>query len=305
MNRFKKTLLKIISIPYHNLKKYYKLQRKALNAVNPYFRPVYKFFDHRLIVEGREIPVRIFHPRKKKSGKVLIFFHGGGWVTGNIDTYTNICAHMANQTRNIVISVDYRLAPEYPFPAGVEDCYCVTREIFRKHHLFNCSPEDITLIGDSAGANLAAVVSLMAKNNGDFIPQKQILLYPATYNDHSENSPFPSIKENGTDYILTSKRIQDYMDLYVPDEKMRFSPYVAPLLSEELSGQPRTLIVTAEYDPLRDEGEAYGAKLKEYGNYVEIYRMEDALHGFIALPRKSEHVVKCYELINSFLTTDN
>lgn len=301
MNNFKKRALEILSHPYLNLKKYYKVYRKVLNAVNPYFKPMYYMFDHKIVVEGREIPVRVFHPNKNGTSRVLVFFHGGGWVTGNIDTYTNVCANMANQTKHIVISVDYRLAPENPFPAGVEDCYHVTREIFLNPELLGCSREDITLIGDSAGANLAAAVSLMAGDRGEFLPEQQVLIYPSTYYDHSEDSPFPSIRENGYDYILTSKRIQDYMGMYIQDEKYRLSPYAAPLLADDLSGQPKTLIITAEYDPLRDEGEAYGIRLQEFGNYVKIYRMKNALHGFITLSRRSEHVIKCYEVINEFL----
>ena len=102
-----------------------------------------------MVLEGREIPVRIFLPEGKKAEKVLIFFHGGGWVTGDIDSYTNVCRNMANKTEHIVVSVDYRLAPEDPFPSGVEDCYYVTKEIFKKPHILNCKEEDISLIGDS------------------------------------------------------------------------------------------------------------------------------------------------------------
>lgn len=304
MHPFKKMALKALSHTYFNMKKFYKIHRKVLNAVNPYFKPLYNILDQRIMVEDRDIPVRVFHPKKEETSKVLIFFHGGGWVTGNIDSYTNICANMANQTGHRVISVDYRLAPEHPFPEGVEDCYHVTREIFLNPDLVNCKQTDITLIGDSAGGNLAAAVSLMARDRGDFLPTKQILIYPSTYNDHSENSPFPSIRQNGRDYILTSKRIEDYMDMYLQNKSYRCSPYVAPIIAKDLSRQPDTLIITAEFDPLRDEGEAYGMRLREFGNYVRIYQAKDALHGFIALSKNSEHVVKCYEKINLFLSNN-
>lgn len=305
MNNLKKIALKLLSAPYIDLKKYYKSYRKILNVLNPPSEPIYKMLDHKIMVDDREIPVRVFIPKANPLPKVLVFFHGGGWVTGNIDSYTNVCANMANKTNYMVISVDYRLAPENPFPAGVEDCYYVTKEIFSKPHILNCKQEDIILIGDSAGGNLAAVVSLLARDRGDFLPKKQILIYPATYNDHSENSPYCSIKENGTDYIMTSKRIQDYMDLYVQNERDRLSPYVAPLLAKDLSNQPKTLIITAEFDPLRDEGEAYGIKLKQFGNDVKIYQMKDALHGFISSSLNSEAVNKCYEIINLFLNDKN
>lgn len=259
--------------------------------------------DHKIYAEDREIPVRLFIPEKSISSKVLIFFHGGGWVTGNIDSYSNVCSHMANMTGHRVISVDYRLAPEHPFPAGLMDCYKVVSEVLKNSSILNCKREDITLIGDSAGGNLASVVSLMARDKGDFLPRKQILIYPASYYDHSESSPYPSVIENGRDYIMTSKRIQDYMDLYVPNEEDRKNPYVAPLLAEDLRNQPDTLIITAEFDPLRDEGEAYGKRLEEDGNYVEIHRVEE-LHGFFSNPLKKDSVNDLYKVINSFLKRD-
>lgn len=305
MNKFKRKLLKIISTPHVNLKKNYKFYRKILNFLNPPLLPLYKTFDHKIMVDNREIPVRAFFPKNSIYTRVLIFFHGGGWVTGNIDSYTNVCANMAEETNALVISVDYRLAPENPFPAGVEDCYYATVEIFSHLDILNLKEEDITLIGDSAGANLAAVVSLMARDRGDFLPRRQILIYPSTYYDHSEKSPYLSIHENGTDYIMTSRRIQDYIDLYAPNEKDRLNPYVSPILSLDLSNQPKTLIITAEYDPLRDEGEDYGVKLKEFGNHVEIYRIKDAIHGFFSNPLASEHIKKCYNRINQFLKDNN
>lgn len=262
---------------------------------------MYNLLDYKIIVGDREIPVRIFRPKEQERLRVLVFFHGGGWVTGDIDTYTKMCAKMAEQTKHTVISVDYLLAPENPFPAGIEECYHVSKELFLNQEVLRCDPKDITLIGDSAGGNLAAAVSLMARDRGEFLPAKQILIYPATYNDHSANSPFPSIRENGTDYILTSKRIEDYMDLYIQNEDDRYSPYVAPLLAKDLSDQPRTLIITAEYDPLRDEGETYGMRLREYDNEVRIHRINDALHGFFLLPGNKDHIDESYKMINAFL----
>lgn len=124
--------------------------------------------------------------------------------------------------------------------------------------LLGITPDQITLIGDSAGGNLAAVVSLMARDRGEFLPRQQILLYPATNNDHTENSPFDSVRTNGKGYLLTSKRMVDYMALYRSSDEDLQNPYYAPILCSDLSDQPRTLIITAEFDPLRDEGEAYG-----------------------------------------------
>lgn len=301
MGPIRKKILKILSIPHLNLKKNYKIYRRIISFFNPPIKNEYKTLDHKIVVEGREIPVRIFLPEESQSKKVLIFFHGGGWVTGDIDSYTNVCRNMANATQHIVISVDYRLAPENPFPRGVEDCYYVTKEIFKRSDLINCRKEDITLIGDSAGGNLAAVVSLMGRDREEFYPKKQILIYPATNYDHSQASPYASVHENGSDYIMTSKRIQDYLDLYVKNEEDKLNPYVAPILSNDLKDQPDTLIITAQYDPLRDEGEAYGHKLQEFGNNVEIHRVEDAIHGFFSTPINTDQLSKTYKWINSFL----
>lgn len=301
MNNFKKRILKILSTPHINLKKNYKLYRKVIAFFNPPLKEPYQSLDHRIIIKGREIPIRAFFPDDLKYSKVLVFFHGGGWVTGNIDTYTRVCANMANQTNCLVVSVDYLLAPENPFPAGLEDCYWVAKEILDNPHIINCKKEDIILIGDSAGGNLAAAVSLMKRDRNEFIPTKQILIYPATNYDHSENSPYKSVVENGTNYMLTSKKIQDYLDLYAPNLEDRKSPYVAPILSTDLSNQPDTLIITAEYDPLRDEGEAYGEKLKEFNNYAEVHRMPEAIHGFFTSALAANHIEKSYEIINNFI----
>lgn len=164
------------------------------------------------------------------------------------------------------------------------------------------TPDQITLIGDSAGGNLAAVVSLMARDRGEFFPRQQILLYPATNNDHTENSPFESVRTNGKGYLLTSKRMVDYMALYRSSDEDLQNPYYAPILCSDLSDQPRTLIITAEFDPLRDEGEAYGEKLREFGNDVEIHRIHDALHGFMSLSPGFKPVKRTYRYINDFLS---
>lgn len=302
INKAMRIALKALSYPDLDVKKTYKLQRQVNTAMHPYFKPKYEMWDHRIQSMNHEVPVRIFFPGdSREDKKVLIFFHGGGWVIGNIDSYTTVCSNMAKQTGHIVVSVDYRLAPEHPFPAAPEDCYGVVREIFLDSTLFPGKREDITLIGDSAGGNLAAVVSLMARDRGEFLPTRQILLYPSTASDHGVNSPFPSVHENGTDYLLTTKRINDFIDLYSSSEEDRKNPYLAPILAENLSNQPKTLIITAEYDPLRDEGEAYGRKLQSFGNEVEIHRMKDALHGFISLPKHFIHVKRSYEIINQFL----
>lgn len=307
INKAMRIALKALSYPDLDVKKNYRLHRQVNTAVNAYIKPRYSMWDHRIIGADHDIPVRIFFPPDAPDDieqGVLIFFHGGGWVIGNIDSYSNVCTNMAKQTNALVVSVDYRLAPEYRFPCALEDCYTVTREIFLDSTLFDVKPNNIAIIGDSAGGNLAAAVSMLARDRGEFSISKQILIYPSTNNDHSDETGFPSVRELGQDYLLKSKRIRDYMDMYINSEEDLNNPYLAPLIAEDLSNQPETLIITAEYDPLRDEGEAYGKKLAEHGNTVEMYRMSNALHGFFSLPKHFVHVKKSYDIINKFLKND-
>lgn len=268
----------------------------------------YKTVDYKIYNEGFLVPTRIFFPNQKafeqtgpNQHKVMLFIHGGGWVTESVDNYERICARLANATAQAVVSVDYRLAPENKFPIGLEDCYVAAKALFTNQFILNVAPSDITLIGDSAGGNLAAALSLMARDRGEFLPQRQILIYPALCSDYSENSPFPSVRENGTDYLLTAGKMRDYIELYASGEKDKLNPYFAPMLAKDLSKQPDTLIITAEYDPLRDEGEAYGARLLAAGNKVEMQRIQDALHGYFALGIKNYHVQESFDHINRFL----
>ncbi len=304
LSKTKRTAIKLLTRSSPNIKKTYKIHRRLVTLAHKTIikPPYYKICNHKITRGSYQIPVRIFSPPNSFTHPLLIFFHGGGWVTGNIESYDKVCATMARLTDHIVISVDYRLAPEYPFPIGLEDCYYVTKEIFCHAHLFQVKPEDITIIGDSAGGNLAAALSLMARDRGEFMPKQQILIYPATFYDHSETSPFISVRENGTDYLLTSKMVSDYMQLYCSSSKDMKNPYFAPLLAKDFSNQPCTLILSAQYCPLRDEGEAYGRKLQEAGNHVIIKRMPDALHGyFSSLSEKNPLIKHTYKIINQFL----
>lgn len=302
INKVMLAALKALSYPDIDVKNNYKLERQVINATHHhYLKPFYKTWDHKVTYDDHDIPVRIFYPKTQGHHAVLLFFHGGGWVTGNIDSYNKVCANMANITNRIVVSVDYRLAPEDRFPKGLEDCYTVAKEIYKHSELLDINQDEITLIGDSAGGNLAAALSLMARDRGEFQIKRQILIYPATYYNHTETSPFKSVTDNGKDFLLTSKRICDYMELYRNTDEDLKNPYFSPLLASNFSNQPDTLIITAEYDPLRDEGEMYGKMLRKAGNNVKIFRIHDALHGFMSLPPNFSHVKYGYNLINKFL----
>ena len=257
-----------------------------------------------------EVPVRLYFPSEEAmSGDpvegekypVLLFFHGGGWVTESVENYDRVCSRMAQSTGHIVMSVEYRLAPEYRFPVPLEDCYAAAKALYTGHLVLPVAPDRITIIGDSAGGNLAAAVCLKARDTGDFAPKKQILIYPAVNNCYTKKSPYKSVQENGQDYLLTAVKMEDYLKLYESSTEDRQNPYFAPILAKDLSHMPETLILTAEFDPLRDEGEEYGKRLKEANNYVEIHRIPDALHGYFALGIRFLHVQESFEIMNRFL----
>jgi len=303
INKAMRAALSALSYPDIDLRKIYPLERELKKITSWRIKKpdLYRVWEHEVPCGDHNVPVRIFTPHEDTRRLVLLFFHGGGWVTGDIDSYDGVCADMAALTGRVVVSVDYRLAPEHPFPAGVEDCYAAAREIFLHDSLLDTRPEEIVLIGDSAGGNLAAAVSLMARDRGEFLPARQILIYPAVGNDYSDDSPFPSVRENGSGYLLTSKRVRDYMELYRASETDLENPYFAPLTARDFSRQPDTLLITAEYCPLRDEAEFYGLQLRAAGNRVELVRMPDALHGYFSLPASFKLVKQTYEVINGFL----
>lgn len=263
--------------------------------------------------DGYEIPLRVFTPLNidfsvKRGLHVdedfrgtILFFHGGGWANGDIDFYTDCCTRMALRLERRVVAVDYRRSPEHPFPTSIEDCYEVARKLFAREILEDVQPERIVLFGDSAGGNIAAVVSLMARDRGEFSPNTQVLLYPLTYNDHSLNTIFESVIENGEDYLLTRADIEGYVSLYLPDPEDYSNPYFAPLIAESLEGMPRTLLISAEYCPLRDEGETYAARVQDEGGDVECFRMLNAVHGYFLYPTVLTLVRDTYSVISHFL----
>ena len=279
---------------------------KKLDAL----RIILKKLDTGIYNGDYEVPVRLYfpteedmklEPEERSHLSVLLFFHGGGWVTESVETYNRVCARMAQSTGCIVASVEYRLAPEYRFPTAFEDCYAAAKALYTNHSILKIHPDQITIMGDSAGGNLTAAVCLKARDTGDFTPKRQILIYPALNNCYTEESPYPSVQENGTDYLLTSVKMEDYLKLYESSPGDRQNPYFAPLMAEDFSGLPRTMILTAELDPLRDEGEDYGKKLLDAGNDVEVHRINGAFHGFFALGIRFLHVQESFTYINAFL----
>ena len=277
-------------------------------------RIFWKKLDTKVYNKDYEVPVRLYFPSEEmmKEGlsggaalPVILFFHGGGWVTESVETYDRVCARMSQSTGQVVASVEYRRAPEHPFPVPLEDCYAAAKALYTNRSILHTDPEKITVMGDSAGGNLAAAVALKARNTKDFRIERQILIYPALYNCYTEESPFASVRENGEGYLLTAVKMQDYIELYKSGDGDLLNPLFAPLMEKNLGGMPRTLILTAEFDPLRDEGEEYGRRLKEAGNQVEIHRIPDALHGYFALGIQFLHVRESFGYMNGFLENNS
>ena len=246
-------------------------------------------------IEEEHITFHIFSPPKFKTKKTIIYIHGGGWVQGSIKSYSSTLKNLANTIKRNIITFNYPLAPEHPFPEGFNYCYNAVKLLFKKHQEYDIDHTDIIIMGDSAGANLATSICLKAKKTKDFKIKKEILLYPIVQTNFKRNLRFPSIEENGYNYYLTKKMIEDYLSLYLPQKEDYENKYAAPLYAKNLFGMPETLIITADLDPLRDEGYAYAKKLKRYFNKVTYYNMKETIHGFFNNPlyfKENHYIIK-------------
>jgi len=223
-----------------------------------------------------EIPARLYAPDVEGSLPALIHFHGGGWVICDLDTHDGFCRSLANAAGCAVVSVDYRLAPEHRYPAALEDCYAVLEYVWRNAAGLRLDPTRLGVIGDSAGGNLAAAVALKARDAGEPALRAQILTYPAL----DPRCEHPSMQENAEGYFLTQSAMRWFWGHYMGEGCDPRDPYLAPLYAPDLSGLPPALVVTAKYDPLRDEGEAYARRLEEAGVAVELSRYDGVFHGF-------------------------
>ena len=233
--------------------------------------------------DGYEVPLRIYRPRAVRDAAtdvpVILYFHGGGWVQGNVVMYDPLCAHLAAQVRAVVVSVDYRLAPEHPAPTPAHDCIDATVWVAANGPVLRADTTRLAVCGDSAGGNLAAVVALAARDAGGPRLRHQALLYPGL--DQTLSSP--SIEENAEAPVLTRANILAFQRHYLPEGADRRDPMLSPLFGD-LHGLPPAVVQTADLDPLRDDGLRYAAALREAGvdaratNYVRVP------HGFASFP---------------------
>jgi acetyl esterase len=254
---------------------------------------VYQIKEYEVPGPKGPIPVRLYRGAGASLGAalpVLVFFHGGGWMVGNLDTHDWICRSIANKTDGAVVSVDYRLAPEHPFPAAYEDAVAATRWVVANASTLHLDPAHVSVGGDSAGGNLAAAVALALRNEGATRLHSQILIYPAV--DLSMSGDYYGRFTTGV--ILTDDAMRDYIEKYVPYVALRKDWRVSPLLAPSLQGLPPTLVLLAGYDPLCAEGEAYAARLEKEGVATTVKRYPGQMHGFLSnakLLPKANHAI--------------
>jgi acetyl esterase len=230
------------------------------------------------------IPLRLYRPMGATPGAVLpvlVFFHGGGWVIGDLDTHDTLCRELANGAGFAVVAVDYRVGPEHRFPAAVDDALAATRWVGAHAAEWRLDATRLAVGGDSAGGNLAAVVSIATRDAGDLPIAFQLLIYPAT----DQHRRLPSHTENGQGYLLTGDTMAYFTGHYIADPAQFDDWRASPLLRDDLSGLPPALVLTAGYDPLRDEGRAYAERLTAAGNRAACLCFERQIHGFILMGR--------------------
>jgi acetyl esterase len=257
-----------------------KLAIESLKTAGGTPEPVRSIENLRIPGPDCEIPIRIYTPDAPAPRPALVYFHGGGWVVCDLDTHDVVCTAIAHRAGAVVIAVDYRLAPEHKFPAAVTDSYAATAWVASNAKKLGIDPKRISVGGDSAGGNLAAVVSLKSRDQDGPAIALQVMVYPVT--DLSSFAT-PSYQEFGENHYLTKSEMEWFRDHYLRSMEDARDPHASPLLTLDLSELPPALIITAECDPLRDEGEAYAKRLANDGVAVTYTCYPGMIHPFFSL----------------------
>lgn len=242
--------------------------------------PVRNVADAMAHTPGRGVPIRTYTPAEMGEGGVLVYFHGGAFFSGSLETHDVICRSLANASGYRVVSVGYRLAPESAFPAGIDDCYSVVRWIAEGASGIPWDGKRLALAGDSSGATFVAAVTAMAHDDGLTAVSRQVLLYPSVDLDF-DLTRYPSLTENATGKGLETAALKPHNSFYIASGADPADPRVSPIKRADLTGLPPALVITAEFDPLRDEGEAYAHRLEAAGVSTTLHRYEGATHGFV------------------------
>lgn len=241
-----------------------------------------------------DIPIRIYTPNEDGPLPPLVFFHGGGWLLGDLETHDALCRELANATECVVIAVDYRLAPEHRFPAGLEDCYAATRWVANNAETVGARPDRLAIAGDSAGGTLAVGVGLLARDRDGPEIDYQVLAYPAT--DYAFDTD--SYEENAQGYFLTRKDMERFWNGYLRSELDGRHPYASTLRTRNLDGLPPSFVLTSGFDPLRDDGLKLADRLSDAGVPTRHVRYDDMIHGFLTMLADPE-LDRAYEAIET------
>ncbi|HEY0166512.1 MAG TPA: alpha/beta hydrolase [Jatrophihabitans sp.] len=241
--------------------------------------PVHEVLDLRLPASGGELPLRLYRPSGQAELPALVYFFGGGWTLGQIDTCDGICRTLANAVGCVVIAAGYRLAPEHKFPSAVQDCYDAVSWIAEHAGELGVDPSRLAVGGDSAGGNLAAAVTLLARQQAGPPLAAQLLVYPNTCFD----ADTPSMRQNDDPSMFNRRSVDWYWEHYLPSAAEGKNPLASPLLASDHAGLPAALVITAEYDPLRDEAEEYASRLRAAGVPTELSRYDGMMHGFFLM----------------------
>lgn len=244
------------------------------------------------------IQLRIYNNSEEKNQRVMVYFHGGGFVLYDINSHDLVCRRLCVMNNCIVVSVNYRLAPEHSFPAAHNDAFAAIKWVLENIEKYGGSPANIVLAGDSAGGNLAACMAHRCKENGIAI-RAQVLVYPWIDGRLSN----PSIEKNGTGYLLEKETMFWFQEQYTPRAEDRCVPEVSPCFEPKFDGLAPAMVLTAEYDPLLDDGKNYHQQLKSVGIKSEYYEYKDLIHGFFNLPFVHKNALKAYTDIQQFLIT--
>lgn len=246
-------------------------------APKPAPDPLARVEDRTVPGPAGEVPVRLYASSHDPALPVIVFFHGGGWVLSSVDGHDTLARRIASRTGLLVVSVDYRLAPEFPFPAPHDDCWAATTWLAAHAADWGGDPTRVAVCGDSAGGNLAAGVALRARDEGLEL-RCQALIYPCI-DDRQDD--YPSMARNAEGYFLTAADMNWFWDHYVPDVH-RSDPRAVPARADDLTGVAPAIVMTAAYDPLRDEGERYADRMLDAGVPVEVVRYHGVVHGFVS-----------------------
>lgn len=253
--------------------------------------------DVTIDAEHADIPARVYAPEGADGLPTLVYYHGGGFVIGDLDTHDNLCRLLADRADAVVISVDYRLAPEHPFPAAVKDAYAAAKWASGNAETYGGDGSRLAVAGDSAGGTLSAVVSLMARDRGLPRIDAQCLFYPAT----AYMEPMESRAQNAEGYFLEAGDLMWFVDKYIGDEIDARHPYAMPLQVRSTEDTPPAMVVTCEFDPLRDEGQAYADRLEADGVPVERVHYDGMIHGFLNMEGLVDRAYDAVDAVADFL----